>query len=119
MVIVAQVQDSSSEVQAQDPPYIRREAHALESLVDHLPRHGVENVLDIKANGHGITASVTRVHEMPVKRAQRVVGRPILLKTELSVGQSDPGVDHEPLHMIHQQLLQYLPDVVQETQRPV
>jgi len=119
LVIIAQVQDPSPKVRAQDPPYIGREAHALESLVDHLPRHGVEGVPDIEANGHGIAASVTCVPEVLVKRAQRVVGTPILPETELPVGQSDPRIGHEPLHPVYQQRLENLPNVIQETQRPV
>jgi len=79
------MQDPSSAVRVQDPLYIRWKAPALESLVDHLPRHGVEGIPDIDDNGHGLMVSVTCVYKMPVKRAQRVVGTPIFSEIELSV----------------------------------
>jgi len=87
--------------------------------VDHLPGHGVEGIPDIEANSHGIAVSVTRVHKIPVKRAQQVVSTPILPETKLPIGQSDPQIGHEPLHPVYQQRLENLPNVVQETQRPV
>jgi len=82
--------------------------------VDHPLPLGVEGVPDVEANGQSIVASVTRVHEMPVKRVQRVIGTTILSPTELPSGQSNPGITHEILHPIQQQCLQYPPDVVQE-----
>lgn len=82
--------------------------------MDHLPWNGIEGV-----NGHGLKASVTRVHDFPVKHAQRIVSAPILLETELPVRQSDPGICHELPHPIHQKHLRYLPNIVQKTQRLV
>jgi len=102
LVVIVQVHYPSLKVRAQDSPYVRREAHALEGLVDHIPWNGVEGIPDIEADGHSIAASITRVHEMFVKRAQRVVGIPILPGTKLPIGQSDPGIGHEPLHPVHQ-----------------
>jgi len=98
---------------------IYRLIHALEGLVNHLPWNEFEGVPDIETDDHSIAASVMYVHKMSVKRTQHLISTPILPKTELPVGQSDPRINHEPLHLVHQQHLQYLFDVVQETQRPV
>lgn len=80
------MQNPIFEVQTQDPPDLRREAHATEGLVDNLPTQRVEDVPYVQAHDHPPTASVSRVYESPVKRAQIVIDGLSPSETKLPLG---------------------------------
>lgn len=63
--------------------------------------------------------SVTHVPESIMKRPQCVIDEQSPPEIELPLRQLDPRVSHEPFDIVHQQRLQNLSDVAQETQWPV